>query len=59
MQVSHALGATAVSEDLPPVGSDGRPLQTSVCNDIEQSVTRTAEIERKLANSKVNYFFTN
>lgn len=39
--------------EVPPVGEDGITLRTSVCSEIEESVNRAADIERKLANSKV------
>lgn len=36
-----------------PIGRDGKPLRTSVCNEIEDSVAKASNIERQLQNSKV------
>lgn len=33
---------------LPPLGPDGKPMKTSVCDEIKESVDKAAEIERKL-----------
>ena len=61
VQVSHALDdvrqVTYEDTNPPPLGSDGRPLKTSVCSEIEQSMLRASDIEQKLSNSKVNTTF--
>ena len=36
-----------------PLGPDGNPLKTSVCNEIEESVKKAAHIEVQLQNAKV------
>lgn len=54
VQVSHTLDVREnVSNESPPIGPDGLPIRTSVCLEIEQSVQKAEDIERKLANSKV------
>lgn len=64
VKVTHALNslndesrARAKSlfsgQPVPPVGNDGRPLKTSVCDEIQQSVDRAEKIEKHIANSKV------
>lgn len=57
MSVLHAVHDERQNPDstpVAPIGLDGMPLKTSVCDDIEQSVIRAEEIEKKLANSKVS-----
>ena len=39
-----------------PIGPDGKVLKTSVCDEIEASVRKAAEIEQQLARSKVTFF---
>ena len=39
-----------------PVGPDGNPLKTSVCDEIDESVNKAAKIENELQNAKVNIF---
>lgn len=36
-----------------PVGPDGMVLKTSVCDEIEDSVRKAADIEKQLQNAKV------
>ena len=44
----------AFSNHLDPfIGPDGKPVKTSVCDDIEESVKRAADIEKQLKDSKV------
>lgn len=46
----------AFCRDSPaPIGLDGKPMKTSVCDAIEESMINAAEIERQIANSKVIY----
>ena len=40
-----------------PLDSEGNPLKTSVCDEIEESVTKASKIEQQLRNSKVNSTF--
>lgn len=58
VQVLHALHDSRQQNESEnpsiPIGPDGLPLKTSVCGEIAQSVMRGAEIEKKLANSKVH-----
>lgn len=37
-----------------PLGPDGKPMRTSVCEEIERSVDRALQIEKQLSSSKVN-----
>lgn len=37
-----------------PLGPDGTPLRTSVCDEIEESVRKAASIEKQLQNAKVD-----
>lgn len=65
VQVSHAMTEDAKlkasllfahpSSILPALGPDGNPLKTSVCDEIEESVKRAAQIEKQLQHSKVLY----
>lgn len=38
------------------IGPDGEILKTSVCDEIEESVKKAAQIEQELANTKVICF---
>lgn len=62
VQVSHSmdnsngdpntvLGRPAIA----PLGSDGRPMTTTVCAEIEESVIKASRIEEQLHKSKVYY----
>lgn len=36
-----------------PIGPDGKPFRTSVCQDIDESVKKAAMIEEQLRDAKV------
>lgn len=46
------------SSQSPCIGPDGLPMKTSVCDDIEESVKRAANIEQQLALGKVKPSFS-
>ena len=39
---------------IAPLGNDGKPLRTSVCDEIDDSIRKAAKIEQELQNSKVH-----
>ena len=61
MEVSHAVPDELISKlnlalgkCSPLLGPEGNPMKTSVCDQIQESMKRGADIEEQLANSKVN-----
>ena len=61
MNVSHAmcddLKAQMFGKDFessPCLDRNGLPMKTSVCDDIEDSMKRAANIEKKLSSSQVS-----
>lgn len=45
------------SANSPPLGPDGMPAKTSVCNEIDESVKRAESIEKQMAKSKVHNYY--
>ena len=60
VEISHAINEelkskinSALGMVTPLLGPDGRPMKTSVCDQIKESVERAEEIEKQIANAKV------
>ena len=58
--MSHSLDISSSDPNVvfsrpsvPPTGSDGMTMRTSVCADIEESVIKAAKIEKQIQDSKV------
>lgn len=42
-------------ESHAPLGPDGNPIKTSVCDEIQESVEKAAKMETQMANMKVAF----